>query len=276
MLMATAEPPDIVILAAGGSESMNLDHPQALHPVFFRPMIHYALDAAMALPHRSVTVVFDRGERELREQCRAYPEVRFTRRAADEGGALTLRADTVEGIVVGDFHALWRVETILRERFNRALMIGGTALQDPLTTLIDPRCRIGPGVRIEGGCTLINSTLEQGARVESGCRIVDSHIGRGTVLRQGTCVERAKIGRGCQVGPYFIGDARTGRGVTIEDDVFIGGAAQAIAPVAVGAGSFVATGTSVTEDAPPGSFVISRGRQVTKPGYAKKHGKAPI
>ena len=34
-----------------------------------------------------------------------------------------------------------------------------------------------------------------------------------------------------------------------------------------------ATGTSVTEDVPPDSFVISRGRQVTKVGYAKKYGK---
>lgn len=274
--MATAEPPHIVILAAGVSARLSPEHPRALHPVFFRPMVHYALDAAMALPHRSVTLVVDRGEREFREQCRAYPDLRFARRAGEDGGVLALRADTVEGILIDDYHALWRVETILRERFNRALMLNGTALQDPLTTLIDPRCRIGREVRIEGGCTVINSTLEQGARVEAGCRIVDSEIGRGTLLRQGTCVERAKIGRGCQVGPYFIGDARTGRGVVIEDDVFIGGAAQAIAPVTVGAGSFVATGTSVTEDAPPASFVISRGRQVTKPGYAKKNGRTSI
>jgi len=64
----------------------------------------------------------------------------------------------------------------------------------------------------------------------------------------------------------------------VEDDVFIGSASQAIAPVTLGAGSFIATGTSVTDDVPPDSFVISRGRQVTKPGYAKKFArlKGPV
>ena len=62
----------------------------------------------------------------------------------------------------------------------------------------------------------------------------------------------------------------------IEDDVFIGSASQAIAPVTLGAGSFIATGTTITDDVPPDSFVISRGRQVTKPGYAKKYGKSKV
>jgi bifunctional UDP-N-acetylglucosamine pyrophosphorylase/glucosamine-1-phosphate N-acetyltransferase len=209
-------------------------------------------------------------------------------------------------------------------------MLKGVALQDPRTTLIDPRCRIDRDVRIEAGCTLINSALEAGAVAESYCRIVDSEIGPGSLIRQGTCVEAARVGRDCRVGPYahlragtrlddsvwignfveiknatlgagtraahlsFIGDAQIGRNVnigcgfitcnsdgrplkqrtTIEDDVFIGSDSQVIAPVTVGAGSFIATGTSVTDDVPPDSFVISRGRQVTKPGYAKKYGRA--
>jgi bifunctional UDP-N-acetylglucosamine pyrophosphorylase/glucosamine-1-phosphate N-acetyltransferase len=208
-------------------------------------------------------------------------------------------------------------------------MRGGVALQDALTTFIDPRCRIGRDVRIESGCTVINSMLEDGVVLESFCRIVDCEIGRESLLRQGTCAEKSRVGRGCRAGPYarlragtrldddvwignfveikdstlgsgtraahlsFIGDAQIGRNVNIgcafvtcnssgrplkqrtviEDDVFIGSSSQAIAPVVLGAGSFIATGTSVTENVPPDSFVISRGRQVTKPGYAKKYGK---
>jgi len=38
----------------------------------------------------------------------------------------------------------------------------------------------------------------------------------------------------------------------------------------LGAGSYVASGTTVTRDVPPESLVISRGKQVTKPGYAKR------
>jgi bifunctional UDP-N-acetylglucosamine pyrophosphorylase/glucosamine-1-phosphate N-acetyltransferase len=238
--------------------------------------------------------------------------------------------DPAEAMDIDDLYELWRVETILRERFNRALMLKGVVLRDPATTQIDPRCRIGPGTVIEGGVTVTNSALEPGAYVESGCRIVDSEVGAGSRLKQGTRVDGSRVGRNCALGPYanvrpgtnladdvrlgnfvetknssigagskvshlsYIGDAEIGRNVNvgcgfitcnydggpvkqktiIEDDVFIGSDSQAIAPVTLGAGSFVATGTSITEDVPPDSFVISRGRQVTKPGYAKKYGRA--
>lgn len=421
-------PPHIVILAGGAGTRMKIGDPKALHPVFFRPMIHYALDAAMATPHRSLCLVVGRGEREFREQCRGYADLRFVRQAsplgtadallaaepalaeggdvlilngdivlltartlrellakhAESGGACTVgragqdvepaaycfrvgdlfaelkRAaprgpnqeftledavsalsaqgvataeyrigDPAEGLDINDFHALWRVETILQERFNRELMLNGVVLQDPRTTLIDPRCRIDRDVRIEGGCTVINSVLESGVRVENFCRIIGCEIGQGSRLLQGTCAEQTRIGRDCRAGPYarlrpgthlqddvwignfvelknaslgsgtraahqcYIGDAQVGRNVSIgcgfitcssggrplkprtiiEDGVFIGSASQAIAPVTLGAGSFIATGTSVTEDVPPDSFVIGRNRQVTKPGYVKKHGK---
>jgi bifunctional UDP-N-acetylglucosamine pyrophosphorylase/glucosamine-1-phosphate N-acetyltransferase len=405
-------PPDIVILAAGEGKRMVIGHPKALHQVFFRPMLHYVLDAAMAVAHRSITVVVGRAEQEIREQCRVYPDLAIIRQEAPSGTAdavraaeanlgakdsnvLILYADTVlmtapslqemldlhtqtgaactvgkaalgrsnacafcfrsrdlsealrriaprgsgdeaqledalpalndlgartgeylffdpsETIDINDQHALWRVETVLQERVNRDLMIKGVAMQDPRTTLIDPRCRIDREVRIEGGCTLINSVLGAGVLVEKFCRIVDSEVDAGTHLKQGTCVDNSRIGRDCRIGnsveiknsslgagtraahQSFIEDADVGSNVTIGcgfitcnstgrplkrrtiigDNVFIGSASQAIAPVTLGAGCFIATGTSVTEDVPPDAFVISRGRQVVKAGYAKKYGK---
>jgi bifunctional UDP-N-acetylglucosamine pyrophosphorylase/glucosamine-1-phosphate N-acetyltransferase len=405
---------------------MRSGRPKALHPVFFRPMIHHVLDAARALPHRSVRLIVDRGLREFQEQCRGYPDLVIVRQGApsgivdalraaepalggEAGDALILNADAVlltprslqqllerharagaactvgraesgdggaaayvfqvralfdalrqvgpgrpetppplaeavqalaargalteeyrfsdpaETMDINDLAELARVEGILQERCNRALMLGGVALQDPRTTLIDPRCRIARDVRIERGCTIIDSVLEAGVLVEGFCRIAGSEVGPGSLLKQGTLLEGARVGRGCSVGPYarlrpgteladdvwvgnfvevknaslgsgtraahlsFIGDAQVGRNVNIgcgfitcnssgkplkqrtiiEDGVFVGSASQAIAPVTLGAGSFIATGTSVTEDVPPDSFVISRGRQVTKPGYAK-------
>jgi len=400
-----------------------------LTPVFFRPMIAFALDAAASTPHRSVSLVVGRDEKAFREVCREYPDMLVVRQESPLGTADAVRAlesvllgqdgdvlvvygdavlltprslgelaaahaasgaactvgraaysdgeagafcfriaglfevlrglaptgvpaefrladaaaaladavvgdyrfsDPVETIDVDDFRGLGLVEGILRQRHNDARMREGTALQDSRTTLIDPRCRIGRDVRIEAGCTVINSSLGDGVVLENFCRVVDCEIGSGTLLRQGTCAEKTSTGRECRVGPYarlrsgvvladdvwvgnfveikesslgagtraahlsFIGDAQIGRNVNIGcgfvtcnssgrplkqrtvigDDVFIGSDSQAIAPVTLGAGSFVATGTSVTEDVPPDSFVISRGRQVTKPGYAKKYRKA--
>ncbi|MBI3299881.1 MAG: bifunctional N-acetylglucosamine-1-phosphate uridyltransferase/glucosamine-1-phosphate acetyltransferase [Elusimicrobia bacterium] len=423
--------PDIVVLAGGAGSRMRVDHPKALHPVFFRPMIRHVLDAAAALPHRAFCLVVGRGERELREQCRAYPDLRIVRQEAPQGAADALRevqsalggpdadvlvlegdrallsarslaellsahaasgaactlglpagperepaaycfrsrdlfnalkldpsgadgaeptlgdaaaalaaqggaiseyrfADPDETLDINDHEGLWRVEAVMRARLNRELMLKGVSIQDPGATLIDPRCRIEPDVRIEAGCTLINSTIGAGAVLENSCRVIDSEVGQGSTIRQGTCLEKSRVGRDCRLGPYarlragshlddavwvgsfveienaalgsgtraahlsFIADALIGRNVeigcgfiacnssgrplkqrtVIEDNVFIGSASQAIAPVTLGAGSFIATGTSVTEDVPPDSFVISRGRQVTKPGYAKKYGRA--
>jgi len=428
---ATAAPLHIVVLAGGSGKRMKSAHPKLLHPLFFKPMVHFILDTVMALPHRSVSLVVGKGEREYRDQCREYAELAIVRQEAPLGTADAVRAlepflasqqgnvlivngdsvmltvhsltellakhvatgadstigrqadekggahvvcfrirallgalaeirpsgpemefdlhdavetisarggaaaeyrfaDPTETMGIDDQNELWLAETVLRERFNGELMRKGVALQDSRSTLIDPRCRIHADVRIEAGCTVINSVLEAGVVAENFCRIVDSEIGPGSLLRQGTCAEEARVGRDCRVGPYahlrpgsnledsvwignfveiknaslgagtraahlsFIGDAHVGRNVVlgcgfitcnssgrplkqrtiIEDDVFIGSASQAIAPVKMGAGSFIATGTSVTDDVPPDSFVISRGRQVTKPGYAKKYGKA--
>jgi bifunctional UDP-N-acetylglucosamine pyrophosphorylase/glucosamine-1-phosphate N-acetyltransferase len=263
---------------------------------------------------------------------REYRLEDVVRALAAEGAATGECAfeDPAEASDIDDLDELSRVEAILRGRFNRALMRKGVTLRDPATTVIDPRCRVDRDVVIEGGATVLNSTLEAGAYVESACRIVDSEVGADTRLLQGTRVEKSRIGRGCQVGPYahlrtgthlsddvrvgnfveiknstigagtkvshlsYIGDATVGRSVNvgcgfvtcnydggpvkqrtvIEDGVFIGSDSQAIAPVTVGARSFIATGTSVTDDVPPDSFVISRGRQITKPGYARKYGRA--
>ena len=417
--------PHIVILAAGTGGDGETGGLSALTPVFFRPMIRHVLDAALAVPHRSVRVVVGAEEQKVREECRDYTELRYSPRekalgtvdaaraaetplsgedgdvlvlyadrvlltpaglrgflaahagngsgctvAAGAGGVYCFRlaelfdalrrhgpsgaqrdiriedalpalasggikttqyafADPAEAQGIDDLYELWRVETILRGRLHRELMLNGVALRDPSTTQIDPQCRIDRGVAIEGGVTLLNSALETGVYVESGCRIVDSHVAAGSRLKQGTLLEKSRVGRNCAVGPYarlrpgtrlendvrignfveiknadigsgtkvshlsYIGDASVGRNVNvgcgfitcnndggpvkqktiIEDGVFIGSDSQAIAPVSLGAGSFIATGTSVTEDVPPDSFVISRGRQVTKPGYAKKYGR---
>jgi len=59
----------------------------------------------------------------------------------------------------------------------------------------------------------------------------------------------------------------------IEDDVFMGSDCQAVAPVRVGRGAYVASGSTITDDVEPGALAVARSRQVTKPGYAKKYAK---
>ena len=48
---------------------------------------------------------------------------------------------------------------------------------------------------------------------------------------------------------------------------------QLIAPVRVGKGAYVAAGSSITEDVPPESLAIARGKQVNKEGWVAKRKK---
>lgn len=167
------------------------------------------------------------------------------------------------------------------------------------------------GARVEAFCRLTNSEIGAGSLVRQGSIVVGSRMGKGCrvgpyALLTGARLEdessvngfsefeNASLGRGSRTGSLsYVGNCRIGRNVEIgsgfqasatgapadrhtiiEDDVFIGSASQAVASVTVGRGSFVATGTSITDDAPPDSFVISRGRQVIKAGYGRRHSGA--
>ena len=56
----------------------------------------------------------------------------------------------------------------------------------------------------------------------------------------------------------------------IEDDVFVGSDSQLVAPVTVGAGAYIAAGSTVTDDVPPGSLAVARSRQTNKDGWAAR------
>jgi bifunctional UDP-N-acetylglucosamine pyrophosphorylase/glucosamine-1-phosphate N-acetyltransferase len=56
----------------------------------------------------------------------------------------------------------------------------------------------------------------------------------------------------------------------IEDGVFVGSDCQTVAPVTLKRGSFIASGSTITETVEEDALAIARTRQVTKPGYAKK------
>jgi len=62
----------------------------------------------------------------------------------------------------------------------------------------------------------------------------------------------------------------------VEDNVFVGSDTQLVAPVSVGAGSLIGAGTTVTENVPAMSLVLSRSPQVTKEGWVlKRKGEIP-
>lgn len=100
----------------------------------------------------------------------------------------------------------------------------------------------------------------------------DSSVAHLSYLGDAEVGERVNIGCGfitCNFDGRVIDGQRKHRTV-IEDDVFMGSDCQTVAPVKIGRGSYVASGSTITENVEPESLAIARTRQVNKVGYAKK------
>jgi bifunctional UDP-N-acetylglucosamine pyrophosphorylase/glucosamine-1-phosphate N-acetyltransferase len=135
---------------------------------------------------------------------------------------------------------------------------------------VGERCSIGPFAHLRPG-----SVIGDECRVGNFVEIKKSVLGARTRASHLSYIGDAEIGSDVNLGCGFVTCNYSGgefkNKTVIEDGVFVGSDSQTVAPVRVGAGSMIASGTTVTEDVPPDSLVISRGRQVTKPGYAKKY-----
>jgi bifunctional UDP-N-acetylglucosamine pyrophosphorylase / glucosamine-1-phosphate N-acetyltransferase len=165
---------------------------------------------------------------------------------------------------------------------------------------------IADGCVIDVGCVIENTTVGAGAKLLPYTVVSDSQIGAGCQLgpfshaRPGSVLEAdVKLGnfvetkatrmrRGSKANHLsYLGDGDVGENTnigagtifcnydgyskhktTIGRDVFVGSDSQIIAPVSIGDGAYVATGSSVTEDVPAQALAIGRVRQSNKPGYA--------
>ncbi|MDE5756679.1 MAG: hypothetical protein K2I23_06280 [Clostridia bacterium] len=154
---------------------------------------------------------------------------------------------------------------------------------------IMPNCILTDSV-IGAGCTVTASVMEEarvgdtttvgpyaylrkGASVGSHCRIGDfveiknSTVGDYTKASHLAYIGDATVGARCNIGcgVIFVNyDGKTKHKTTVEDDCFIGSNCNIIAPVTLREGSYIAAGTTITEETPSDSFVIGRSRQIVK------------
>ncbi|MBO6936480.1 MAG: bifunctional UDP-N-acetylglucosamine diphosphorylase/glucosamine-1-phosphate N-acetyltransferase GlmU [Deltaproteobacteria bacterium] len=170
------------------------------------------------------------------------------------------------------------------------------------------KCRIEAGAVIDSGSVLTDVVVESGAvllpyTVASESRIGPkasvgpfSHLRSKTDMGEGSKVgnfsetKKTVIGKGSKVNHLaYVGDGQIGEGVnvgagvifcnydgvqkhttTLEDGVFIGSDSQLVAPITVGKGAYVASGSTVTKDVPADALAVSRTRQSNKEGYASR------
>jgi len=167
-------------------------------------------------------------------------------------------------------------------------------------TTIGARCQIHGGVRLTDAIigddvvildrtVIVDSVVEAGAQVGPFAHVrpnstigARARVGNFVELKKASLGTHSKASHLSYLGDVTVGnDVNIGAGTivcnydgvnkhhtVIQDGAFIGSDSQLIAPVTVGEGAYVATGSSITEDVPADALAISRGRQINKDGWA--------
>jgi bifunctional UDP-N-acetylglucosamine pyrophosphorylase/glucosamine-1-phosphate N-acetyltransferase len=149
-------------------------------------------------------------------------------------------------------------------------------------------CTIGNNVTVLNGCVFDDSDIADNAILGPYSRLrPESHIGEGAHIGNFVETKKTTIGKGSKASHLsYLGNAIIGAGVnigagtitcnydgvhkhqtTIGDGAFVGSDSNLVAPVNIGAGSYIAAGSSITEDVPEGALALGRSRQTTKPGW---------
>jgi bifunctional UDP-N-acetylglucosamine pyrophosphorylase/glucosamine-1-phosphate N-acetyltransferase len=136
-------------------------------------------------------------------------------------------------------------------------------------------CSVGPMAHFR-----TDSKIKNKVKVGNFVELKETTLGDGTAVSHLSYLGDAAVGSNVNVGCGFVtcnydGTLRDGKrkhASIIEDDVFIGSDCQVVAPIQIAKGSFIASGSTVTETVKEkDSLVIARTKQVVKPGYAKKY-----
>ncbi|MFQ5662885.1 MAG: bifunctional UDP-N-acetylglucosamine diphosphorylase/glucosamine-1-phosphate N-acetyltransferase GlmU [Terriglobia bacterium] len=136
-----------------------------------------------------------------------------------------------------------------------------------LNSRLGARVTVGPFAHLRDG-----ADIRKGARIGNYVEVKKSVVGEGSKAQHLAYLGDATIGRGTNIGAGTITcnyDGVKKNPTTIGDRVFVGSGTEFVAPVKVGRGAYVAAGSTVTENVPSDALAIARGRQVTKPGWAR-------
>jgi bifunctional UDP-N-acetylglucosamine pyrophosphorylase/glucosamine-1-phosphate N-acetyltransferase len=127
---------------------------------------------------------------------------------------------------------------------------------------LGPFSHLRPESEIEAEAHIGNFVETKKTRVRRGAKA--NHL---AYLGDGDIGERANVGAGTIFCNY---DGFNKHKTTIGAEAFIGSDSQLVAPVTVGRGAYVASGTTVTSDVPDDALAMGRIKQTNKEGYAPK------
>jgi len=147
---------------------------------------------------------------------------------------------------------------------SRSLLREGSLISD---STIAEDAAVGPYANLHTG-----TSLGQAAQVGNFVEVKKTTFGAATKAKHLAYLGDATLGNKVNIGAGVITcnyDGFKKHPTIVEDGAFVGTDSQLIAPVRIGKGAYVAAGSSITEDVPPESLAVARGRQVIKEGWVK-------
>ena len=140
---------------------------------------------------------------------------------------------------------------IAESKIGKDTNIGPFAYLRPKSVIGD-KCKIGDFVEVK------NSTIGDGTKASHLTYIGDADLGE-------------NINLGC--GVVFVNyDGTNKHRTTVEDGCFVGCNVNLVSPVKLEQGSYIAAGTTVTEDVPSDALCVGRQKQNIKLNWAKEKG----
>lgn len=137
--------------------------------------------------------------------------------------------------------------------------------------VIEDHCVIGPFARIRP-----QTHIQQRAKIGNFVELKKTTVGKDSKVSHLSYIGDATIGKSVNIGAGTITcnyDGINKHQTIIEDDVFIGSDSQFVAPVTVGKGAYIGSGSTITKDVPAHELTLARARQVTVKGWKKPEKK---
>ena len=200
--------------------------------------------------------------------------------------------DNTEILGINDRIQLEMLTKVLQMRINTEYMRKGVTIEDinttyiyddveigmdtvihPNTTIksdvkIGEDCEIGPNAYIREGCRLANNV-----KIGNFVEIKKTIIGEGTKVPHFIYLGDCEVGEKCNIGCGTITcnyDGFHKSKTIIGNHSFIGSNSNLVAPVNIGDETFIAAGSTITDDVPDYALAIARGRQVNKEDWNRK------
>jgi bifunctional UDP-N-acetylglucosamine pyrophosphorylase / glucosamine-1-phosphate N-acetyltransferase len=262
----------------------------------------------MAMAGETALAILDRiGDQNRKHEFYLTDAIETARGMKLGAVAVEVEEDDMRGI--NTKKQLAEAEAVAQRRLRQAALEAGVTLIAPETVYLCADTQFGRDVVIEPYVVFGEKvTIDDGAVIHSFCHIAGAHVGKGVSvgpfarLRSGT-----RLGDGARIGNFvevketvveagakanhlsYIGDAFVGANANvgagtitcnydgaakhrteIGKDAFIGSNSALVAPVKIGDGAYVGSGSVITQNVPADALALGRSRQTVKEGWATR------